>query len=107
MAADSIIATIVASKIPQLYPNTLSGAVNIETVIAPIETKKMIPKFTIPVYPVCKFREKAIKISSKYEIPAKRRRVKWARLRLSICPWAQKHFEDRIFDLLALVSIIY
>ncbi len=62
MAADSIIATIVASKIPQLYPNTLSGAVNIETVIAPTETKKMIPKFTIPVYPVCKFREKAIKM---------------------------------------------
>ena len=62
MAADSIIATIVASKIPPIYPNTLSGAVNIETVIAPIETKKMIPKFTIPVYPVCKFREKAIKM---------------------------------------------
>ena len=62
MAADSSIATIVASMIPQSYPNTLSGAVSIETVIAPIETKKMIPKFTIPVYPVCKFREKAIKM---------------------------------------------
>ena len=49
MAADSSIAAIVASMIPQSYPKTLFGAVNIETVIAPMETKKMIPKFTIPV----------------------------------------------------------
>ena len=34
-----------------------------DTVIAPTETKKITPKFTIPVYPVCRFSEKDIRMN--------------------------------------------
>ena len=47
----------------QSYPCTSVGAVRIPTVIAPIPTKKITPKLTIPVIPVCKFNEKDIKIN--------------------------------------------
>ena len=33
------------------------------TVIVPIATKKMTPKLTIPVYPVCRLRENDIKMN--------------------------------------------
>ena len=53
-------AKIDASHIPQPYPFMDFGAVRIPTVIAPIPTKKITPKFTIPVYPVWRFNENDI-----------------------------------------------
>ena len=60
--AEMRIATMAAGKISHPYPCISSGAVSNATVTAPTPTKKITPKFTIPVYPVCKFNENAIKM---------------------------------------------